>query len=622
MAEVMKPKYRRISLSRPTLWTFGLLFFLVLAVDAKVVVVRPGETLAQIAAREYGSVDLWRTIARANNISDPRRLRAGDRIEIPDLNDPASQALPGDAAPPHLSGVPSVRPITGAVRYRSSDRAPWVTLNTSVELGIAGWLMTSSTGRAEIMLGGDRLEVGPFSIWQVTRLSAGPPAMQARLHVGSVFVEADRGRYEVILEGNQARVLFTEDAAVEILNSDTTVPEVRVYRGMAAVVTADGRRFEVGAGEAFRMGRNGAAKRAMEGSIAAEAPGEVVTEEDVLFRWNSVPGATGYRFELQTKGSESPQIVETVGQNSILVKKIPFGEYTWRVYPRGVARAVPSPNFNISVLPGKPSLRVTATPLFEGTHWRVVGTTEPDAYVTIGTETIRADEKGAFDFQLPLQNEMLIIGVESRMHPSAAPARSAVALYRPPSDNVVRASGLTSEGNVRVEGYELPGSIPLGDGMNRLTWKWTSNGELLAEGRVAIMLDRTPPEILAVNTPKKEVRSGEEVIFRVTAQDATTGLAPSSSARLRVIGPGGFDTTVVSEELTAENEYVFRFTTPKNLADGRLQVARVEIEDQEGNATILNSEGIVAENVDPQGRVRKFFTNLLFLGLGILIRTI
>lgn len=44
---------------------------------------KQGDSLSLIAWEEYGSAELWRPIARANNISDPRQLSPGQVIAIP-----------------------------------------------------------------------------------------------------------------------------------------------------------------------------------------------------------------------------------------------------------------------------------------------------------------------------------------------------------------------------------------------------------------------------------------------------------------------------------------------------------------------------------------------------------
>lgn len=50
---------------------------------AKVWLVQRGQTLAAIAAREYGDPRAWRTIAEANGIDDPLSLVPGTRLLLP-----------------------------------------------------------------------------------------------------------------------------------------------------------------------------------------------------------------------------------------------------------------------------------------------------------------------------------------------------------------------------------------------------------------------------------------------------------------------------------------------------------------------------------------------------------
>ena len=46
-------------------------------------VVKQGDTLAEIAAKELGSPDKWRVIARANGIEDPDTVYVGQKLRIP-----------------------------------------------------------------------------------------------------------------------------------------------------------------------------------------------------------------------------------------------------------------------------------------------------------------------------------------------------------------------------------------------------------------------------------------------------------------------------------------------------------------------------------------------------------
>jgi nucleoid-associated protein YgaU len=59
---------------------------------AKTRVVRRGDTLSGIAAAEYGDPALWRSIARANGILDPRQLEPGRLLTVPAL--PAAENPP------------------------------------------------------------------------------------------------------------------------------------------------------------------------------------------------------------------------------------------------------------------------------------------------------------------------------------------------------------------------------------------------------------------------------------------------------------------------------------------------------------------------------------------------
>lgn len=47
--------------------------------------VQEGDTLSEIAEREYGDSELWRLIAKANNIENPRLLTTGAKLEMPAL---------------------------------------------------------------------------------------------------------------------------------------------------------------------------------------------------------------------------------------------------------------------------------------------------------------------------------------------------------------------------------------------------------------------------------------------------------------------------------------------------------------------------------------------------------
>ncbi|WP_448573747.1 CIS tube protein [Trichothermofontia sp.] len=58
-------------------------------IDDPIRIVKRGETLSSIAAEEYGDPALWRVIAEANRMDNPRQLSPGQALTVPPLR-PAS----------------------------------------------------------------------------------------------------------------------------------------------------------------------------------------------------------------------------------------------------------------------------------------------------------------------------------------------------------------------------------------------------------------------------------------------------------------------------------------------------------------------------------------------------
>lgn len=46
-------------------------------------VVKSGDTLPKIAVRFYGDADVWRSIAKANGIKNPKHLKVGTKLKLP-----------------------------------------------------------------------------------------------------------------------------------------------------------------------------------------------------------------------------------------------------------------------------------------------------------------------------------------------------------------------------------------------------------------------------------------------------------------------------------------------------------------------------------------------------------
>lgn len=84
--------------------------------------VKSGQTLWGIAQRRLGSGAKWRQIARANNISDPRKLQVGTHLTIPGQGK-AKMRKPGQGRGDYGGGLPD------RVARMRSQRKPMVYMN-------------------------------------------------------------------------------------------------------------------------------------------------------------------------------------------------------------------------------------------------------------------------------------------------------------------------------------------------------------------------------------------------------------------------------------------------------------------------------------------------------------
>jgi len=54
-----------------------------------------GDSLASIAYEQYGDPNLWRAIAIANGVDDPRRITTGTRLLVPPRAEAVTASAPG-----------------------------------------------------------------------------------------------------------------------------------------------------------------------------------------------------------------------------------------------------------------------------------------------------------------------------------------------------------------------------------------------------------------------------------------------------------------------------------------------------------------------------------------------
>jgi nucleoid-associated protein YgaU len=116
-------------------------------------VIRPGDTLSRIAARELGSISLANNIYLLNRdvIADPDRLMAGDRIRLPS-REPIDGAR--DQAPPSPGGG---QPERQTHRVAAGDTLSSIALRYYDSS--ASWRGIFAANR-DILSNPNRLEVG------------------------------------------------------------------------------------------------------------------------------------------------------------------------------------------------------------------------------------------------------------------------------------------------------------------------------------------------------------------------------------------------------------------------------------------------------------------------------
>ncbi|MEK8024131.1 MAG: LysM peptidoglycan-binding domain-containing protein [Candidatus Hydrogenedentota bacterium] len=627
---------------------------------AREVIVREGESLSMIAARELGSMNRWEEIAQLNNISDPRRVQAGMRLLIPgtatmsmdpttielgqltggsrgQMRSTSSHAQIDMTVPPPPSPEPNmstahVRPRSGATRFRSGMNAPWQNLAAPIPVEAGAQVMTANTGWADMRSGDAFLEVGPFSILRVDDLMPQGGAM-VKLQIGMLTAHSQGS--PVLVEAEAAKINVT-NAEAKIIVDSAGILKVTPTAGVVKILTPDAKVTTIEPGKVAWVRRGGpvVVKEQISAVMLISPVGNsVVADRDILFEWTPLPGARGYKFSLMPEDPSQPKLDDQQTANpKIMVTSVPEGRYTWRVVPLGMVDAIGSIPGRFSVARNAPDLELMP-PYWTNGAWWLKGMTAPNAWVTVGDFSMRANEKGEFSTSLGAGEGILMLGVESRMTAGGAAARKAMAIAARPSRSAVPVVVKVPSGRMMLNDEAAPPEITLSEGRNAFFWQWVmddnANGFMpqdpmrnaarneIARGRFELMVDMSAPLIMSVMSSAPKVQSGEEVTIRINAEDKGSGLGDASTASIMVEGPNYWKQTVTASSLSGSNEYVFRFRTPANLPSGVLKITQIEIADNDGNAIILHGEGMSTDVEDPHFRFRDFFKNILLMGAGI-----
>ena len=113
--------------------------------------VKAGDTLASIAEAELGSSDKWQKIAQANNIQNPDRIFAGQKLTIPASQDGTGSTAKNEETPQQTEHSAQQSEASSSVRAQSSD-----TMNESdkaaQEQNIKGEITQIGTEKDSLML--------------------------------------------------------------------------------------------------------------------------------------------------------------------------------------------------------------------------------------------------------------------------------------------------------------------------------------------------------------------------------------------------------------------------------------------------------------------------------------
>lgn len=594
------------------------------------ILVRQGESLSIIAQRELGDMERWTEIAELNAIADPRRLQAGQRLLVPGTGDegaPASAvSAPGAPAAAHLLGQPSFRRVTGAVRYRIAASEGWADLVGAVRFEPGLGAMTANTGRADFVAGDLSGELGPFTVVTVTELGSEPRLARFRLDLGDLTVRAPRTL--VIVEARAARIRI-EAGEARVQADATGLLRVTALGGRVELQGPEGQRVAVPAGSQATVRPGAAAEVASRQELVrlvSPADGALLTERDVQFEWSPVDGARGYLLQLTPSAEGRPELRQDVAGTTLEVRGIPEGSYSWRVSPRGASQVLPSATARFTLGVERPWLELSP-PVLEGGSWKLRGMTSPGALIRAGSLASTADDVGDFTVDLGPIEGVTIVGIEARMREGGLPARAGIAVAGRVPGRRVPVRALVPAGQATLDGRPVEDAVDLTDGWNRLAWSWDVEGVRAAGGTLALSLDLTPPEILAIRSSPEVVGVDEEITIFVRARDAGTGLGPASTATMNVRGPDSVVLDLKAQDLTAAGEYRFVFRTPAKLSSGLYRVERLEVVDRDGNGVILETRGAVIEARGPgvtatsTGQVtqRQLFKDIFLIGIGALL---
>ena len=302
-------------------------------------IVRPGETLEQIAARFLGSVQLWKELHRLNpTLADPNRIEPGQRIRIPAMR----PAVPA-ATVNHLSRQVEEQPSPIA----------WTDAKTGDVLVERDGVRTARQSSAELRFAdGARLLVTEDSLVFLRRSGAALKGVerksieletgQAELDARTAAPAAAPPEVEIVVGASRttSRPDKTGGAQTRARRAEEGSAKLMVYGGESEV-EAGGARVQVPRGMGTSVAPTGPPSPP-EKLLAAPAGTEPAAGAeracaDPLFSWQPVPEAASYTVELCRDPACAELVARRTGETGAQWRSadpLPVGDYYWRVTAR------------------------------------------------------------------------------------------------------------------------------------------------------------------------------------------------------------------------------------------------------------------------------------------------
>jgi LysM repeat protein len=307
-------------------------------------IVRPGETLEQIAARFLGSVQRWKEIHQLNpTIADPNRIEPGQRIRLPALQ----QALPAatvnrlsrqveDQPSPitwtdaklgdllvERDGVRTFRKSSAELRFTDGAHLT-VTEDSLIFLRRSGTTLKGVERKSiELMSGQAELDA---------RTNA--PATAAIAPEVEIIVGASRTTSRPDKSGGaQTRARKAEEGSAKVM----------VYGGESEV-EAGGAKVEVPRGMGTSVAPSGPPSPPEKLLTAPAGTDPAAGAEracaDPLFSWQAVPEAASYTVEVCRDPGCAELVERQTGETAAQwrpTSPLPVGSYYWRVTARSAS---------------------------------------------------------------------------------------------------------------------------------------------------------------------------------------------------------------------------------------------------------------------------------------------